>query len=278
MSRKFFRISLGGDRDTSTLKGFRRTYVGAIPGKIAQGMRNVQVENPVILIDEIDKLGIRSVQGDPSSVLLEILDPEQNSAFTDDYIDVPIDLSKVLFLCTANVEHTIPKPLLDRMEIINVSGYTHAEKEHILSKYLLPQAIEKAGLKGKESQFKLSPQSTKKMIEDYCREPGVRGLQRAIKRIMEKIAYNIVNGATGIDVNEANLEDYIGSPPFNSSRIYPQTPTVSCLRINLDREWSADCRTANWAGASPTSKPRRPGPGRTSRRPGSSRSPARWAT
>ncbi len=226
VSRKFFRISVGGDRDTSTLKGFRRTYVGAIPGKIVQGLRNVQVENPVILIDEIDKLGIRSIHGDPSSVLLEILDPEQNIAFTDDYLDTPIDLSKVLFLCTANTEHTIPKPLLDRMEIIQVAGYTHAEKDHIFTRYLLPQAIEKAGLKGKEDQFKITPQAKKKMIEDYCREPGVRGLQRAIKRITEKIAFKMVNGEKGLEVTENNLEDYIGHPPFHSSRIYTQTPPV----------------------------------------------------
>ena len=227
VSRKFFRISVGGDRDTSTLKGFRRTYVGAIPGKIVQGLRSVQVENPVVLIDEIDKLGGRSVHGDPSSVLLEILDPEQNGTFTDDYLDIPVDLSKVLFLCTANVEYTIPKPLQDRMEMINIAGYTHAEKNHIFSKYLLPQAIERAGLKGREKEFQLSQEATKRMIEDYCREPGVRGLQRAIKRIMEKIAYKVVNGDKNLDVNDKNLEDYIGHPPFYSARIYIQTPPVS---------------------------------------------------
>lgn len=220
------RISVGGDRDTSTLKGFRRTYLGSIPGKIVQGLKNVQVENPVILIDEIDKLGGRSVQGDPSSVLLEILDPEQNKTFTDDYLDVPVDLSKVLFLCTANVTDTIQKPLLDRMEVIQVSGYTHAEKKHILEKYLRPEAILKAGLKGKESEYTITEEASRIMIENYCREPGVRGLQRSIKRILEKIALKIVSGSKNIVVSPESLDDYIGYPPFQSARIYPITPPV----------------------------------------------------
>ena len=138
LGRKFARIALGGDRDTSTLKGFRRTYVGAIPGKIVRALKTVEVENPVLLIDEVDKIGQRSVHGDPGSALLEILDPEQNSSFTDDYLDMPIDLSKVLFLCTANILDTLHPALLDRMEIIKVSGYTHNEKKHILDGYLLP--------------------------------------------------------------------------------------------------------------------------------------------
>jgi len=237
VNRKFFRISVGGDRDTSTLKGFRRTYVGAIPGKIVQGLRNVQVENPVILIDEVDKLGGQSQHGDPSSVLLEILDPEQNTNFTDDYMDVSVDLSKVLFLCTANTQYTIPKVLLDRMEVIYVAGYTHAEKDHIFTKYLLPQAIDRAGLKGKEKEFEITLDAKKKMIEDYCREPGVRGLQRSIKRITEKIAYKMVNEEKDLKVNEKNLEDYIGHPPYHSSRIYSTTPPVFFYKFaTLKRE------------------------------------------
>eukprot|EP01022_Parablepharisma_sp_SALTPOND_P004364 TRINITY_DN120164_c2_g1_i1.p1 TRINITY_DN120164_c2_g1~~TRINITY_DN120164_c2_g1_i1.p1 ORF type:complete len:560 (+),score=44.25 TRINITY_DN120164_c2_g1_i1:1545-3224(+) len=226
VNRKFFRISVGGDRDTSTLKGFRRTYVGAIPGKIIQGLRNVQVENPVILIDEIDKLGERSVHGDPSSVLLEILDPEQNTNFTDDYVDIPVDLSKVLFLCTANTLNTIPKPLLDRMEIINVAGYTHAEKRHILNRYLLPQEMDRAGLTGKDKEFSITDDAKNEMIVNYCREPGVRGLQRSIKRIMERLALKMVTNEKDLTVSAKNLEDYIGNPPFHSARIYPQTPSV----------------------------------------------------
>jgi Lon-like ATP-dependent protease len=138
LGRQFHRISMGGDRDTSSLKGFRRTYVGAVPGKIVRALKTVEVENPVILIDEVDKLGQRSQQGDPGSVLLEILDPEQNNSFTDDFLDVPIDLSKVLFLCTANMLDTLHPAVLDRMEIIEVAGYTFEEKKHILNKYLLP--------------------------------------------------------------------------------------------------------------------------------------------
>lgn len=138
LGRKFVRIALGGDRDTSTLKGFRRTYIGAIPGKIVRALKTAEVENPVLLIDEVDKIGQRSIHGDPGSALLEILDPEQNKSFTDDYLDVPIDLSKVLFLCTANILDTLHPALLDRMEIIKVSGYTHNEKRHILDGYLLP--------------------------------------------------------------------------------------------------------------------------------------------
>jgi len=226
VNRKFFRISLGGDQDTSTLKGFRRTYVGAIPGKIIQGLRTVQADNPVILIDEVDKIGIRSHHGDPGSVLLEVLDPEQNSAFTDDYIDVPVDLSKVFFLCTCNTEYTISKPLLDRMEIIQVSGYTHAEKDHIYEKYLLPKAIEKAGLKGKEQEFEITKEAKKRLIEDYCREPGVRGVQKAVGRITEKLAFKIVNNEKDLKVTEENIEDYIGHPPFHKARIYKETPPV----------------------------------------------------
>ena len=131
---------MGGDRDTSALKGFRRTYVGAVPGKIIRALKTVEVENPVILMDEVDKLGVRSQQGDPASVLLEILDPEQNDKFTDDFLDVPIDLSKVLFLCTANMLDTLHPAILDRMEIIEVAGYTFEEKNHILNKYLYPEA------------------------------------------------------------------------------------------------------------------------------------------
>ena len=146
LGRKYVRIALGGDKDTSSLKGFRRTYVGAIPGKIVRALKTAEVENPVILIDEVDKIGQRSVHGDPGSALLEILDPEQNNAFTDDFLDVPIDLSKVLFLCTANMLDTLHPAVLDRMEIIEIAGYTHREKRHIMDSYLIPDAIKKAGL------------------------------------------------------------------------------------------------------------------------------------
>ncbi len=202
LNRKFIRISLGGDRDTSSLKGHRRTYVGAIPGKIVKALKTAGSENPVILLDEIDKLGERSMQGDPSSVLLEILDPEQNYAFTDDYLDTPIDLSKVLFICTANNLSTVQQPLLDRMEVIEVSGYTFNEKKFIFEKYLQPKAIKNAGLDNmksritidenntiKESQYSIDDKTVDKLINDYCRESGVRSLQRYTNRIYEKVSF-----------------------------------------------------------------------------------------
>lgn len=200
LNRKFIRISLGGDRDTSSLKGHRRTYVGAIPGKIVKALKSAGSENPVILLDEIDKLGERSIQGDPSSVLLEILDPEQNHAFTDDYLDTPIDLSKVFFICTANNLSNIQQPLYDRMEIIEVSGYTFNEKKFIFSKYLQPRAIKNSGLDNllsrpgvdenntvKQPKYSVDDSTVDKLINDYCRESGVRSLQRYTNRIYEKV-------------------------------------------------------------------------------------------
>ena len=179
---------MGGDRDTSSLKGFRRTYVGAVPGKIVRALKMVEVENPVILIDEVDKLGQKSAQGDPGSVLLEILDPEQNNKFTDDFLDVPIDLSKVLFLCTANTLDTLHPAVLDRMEIIEVGGYTFSEKQHILNEFLLPEAIKKAGLNPVIHNFSVPAEIKDHLIENYCREPGVRSLKKYINKICEKIA------------------------------------------------------------------------------------------
>lgn len=217
---------MGGDRDTSALKGFRRTYVGAVPGKIVRALKTVEVENPVILIDEVDKLGQRSQQGDPGSVLLEILDPEQNNKFTDDFLDVPIDLSKVLFLCTANMLDTMHPAVLDRMEIIEVGGYTFDEKRHILNEYLLPEALQKAGLKEGEHLFEL-PQATRDyIIEYYCREPGVRSLKKYINKVCERIAYKIVDtdNKEKIVVTSDNLEDFIGSAVFQSKRFYKDMP------------------------------------------------------
>ena len=186
LNRKFKRISLGGDRDTSSLKGFRRTYVGAVPGKLIKALKDAGTENPVILLDEVDKLAERSMQGDPSSVLLEILDPEQNYAFTDDFLDVPVDLSKVFFLCTANDLSTIRGPLTDRMEIIEVPGYTFQEKLHIYHKYLEPKAIEKSGIT-EEHKYSIQEGTIEKLILDYCRESGIRSLQRYTNRIFEKV-------------------------------------------------------------------------------------------
>lgn len=216
---------MGGDRDTAAFKGFRRTYVGAVPGKIVRALKTVEVENPVILIDEVDKIGQRSQQGDPGSVLLEILDPDQNNKFTDDYLDVPIDLSKVLFLCTANNLDTLHPAVLDRMEIIEVGGYTFDEKKHILDEYLIPEALKKTGLKP-EHKFDL-PEATKDfIIEMYCREPGVRSLKKYINKIFEKVAFKIVEGDNSamitVDIN--NVEEFIGSAKYHSSKFYKNMP------------------------------------------------------
>lgn len=193
LGRKFIRISLGGASDTSTLKGHRRTYVGAVPGKIVKALKTAEVENPVILIDEVDKIGVRSAHGDPGSALLEILDPEQNKAFTDDYLDVPIDLSKVLFVCTANDLSQLHPAVLDRMEIIELAGYTHIEKLHILDNYLYPEAIKAAGLAQYMTNIRVPSQVRNYIIENYAREPGVRSLKKFINKICEKIAFKIVD-------------------------------------------------------------------------------------
>lgn len=190
LDRKFIRISLGGDRDISNLKGHRRTYVGAIPGKIVKALKTAGSENPVILLDEVDKLTERSQHGDPSSVLLEILDPEQNNSFTDDYLDTPIDLSKVFFLCTANTVTTIQQALHDRMEIIEVSGYTFSEKKFIFNRYLKPKAIKNSGLSRYSEQELIDEQTVDKLINDYCRESGVRSLQRYVNKIFEKVKFH----------------------------------------------------------------------------------------
>ena len=230
LGRKFIRIALGGATDTSSLKGHRRTYVGAVPGKIVKALKDAEVENPVILIDEVDKIGQKSAHGDPGSALLEILDPEQNHQFTDDYMDVPIDLSKVLFLCTANDLSTLHPAVLDRMEIIEIAGYTHLEKLHILDQYLYPEAIKKAGLASYMSNIRISSEVRNHIIESYAREAGVRSLKNFINRICEKIAFKVVDdgdfsGSKCIDVEKTDLEDFIGPAIFSSKKIYEdQTP------------------------------------------------------
>lgn len=189
LNRKFVRIALGGVGDTSALKGHRRTYIGALPGKIVRALKTAEVENPVIMIDEVDKVGQRSTHGDPAAALLEILDPEQNKEFTDDFLDVPIDLSKILFLCTANALDTLHPAILDRMEIIKVAGYTHEEKKHILRNFLYPDAIKKAGLSSHIANINLADGFRDFLIENYAREAGVRSLKKFINRICEKIAF-----------------------------------------------------------------------------------------
>ncbi|KAG8882660.1 ATP-dependent Lon protease pim1 [Tulasnella sp. 332] len=189
LNRQFFRFSVGGLTDVAEIKGHRRTYVGALPSKIIQALKRVGTENPLVLIDEIDKVG-RGINGDPSSALLEMLDPEQNTAFLDHYMDVPVDLSRVLFVCTANTADTIPAPLLDRMEVIEVSGYVTEEKQVIADRYLAPQAKEATGLK--DADVTLTKDAVDMLIKFYCRESGVRNLKKHIDKIYRKAAFKIV--------------------------------------------------------------------------------------
>ncbi|KAI8324024.1 ATP-dependent protease La [Martensiomyces pterosporus] len=195
LNREFFRFSVGGLTDVAEIKGHRRTYVGAMPGKVVQALKRVQTENPLLLIDEIDKLG-RGHQGDPASALLELLDPEQNGAFLDHYMDVPVDLSRVLFVCTANVTDTIPGPLLDRMEVIRLSGYLADEKRAISQRYLAPQAKEAAGLAG--AHVSVTDDAVDALVRNYCRESGVRNLKKHIEKIFRKAALRIVESGVAV--------------------------------------------------------------------------------
>ncbi|KAL8735141.1 MAG: hypothetical protein Q9166_001017 [cf. Caloplaca sp. 2 TL-2023] len=189
LNRQYYRFSVGGLTDVAEIKGHRRTYVGALPGRIIQALKKCQTENPLILIDEVDKIG-RGHQGDPSSALLELLDPEQNNSFLDHYMDVPVDLSKVLFVCTANLTDTIPRPLLDRMEMIELSGYVADEKMAIAERYLAPAAKELSGLK--DVAVNLDKAAIEELIKSYCRESGVRNLKKQIEKVYRKSALNII--------------------------------------------------------------------------------------
>jgi len=216
LGRKFYRFSVGGIRDEAEIKGHRRTYIGAMPGKFIQAMKDAGTQNPVIMLDEIDKIGA-SYQGDPASALLEVLDPEQNSDFLDHYLDLRFDLSKVLFICTANQLDTIPRPLLDRMETISLSGYIASEKLQIARKYLLPRQLQRAGLK--RSDLKLNSTTLKEIIEGYARDAGVRRLEKQIGKIVRKAVVKILEGANKpIEVDGEDLKDYLGGPLFRDER------------------------------------------------------------
>ncbi|XP_033820972.2 lon protease homolog, mitochondrial [Periophthalmus magnuspinnatus] len=222
LNREYFRFSVGGMTDVAEIKGHRRTYVGAMPGKIIQCLKKTKTENPLVLIDEVDKMG-RGYQGDPSSALLELLDPEQNANFLDHYLDVPVDLSKVLFICTANVVDTIPEPLRDRMEMINVSGYVAQEKLAIAERYLVPQLRTLCGLS--EDKASISPDALNLLIRQYCRESGVRNLQKQVEKVFRKVAFCIVNGEQpSVSVTVENLQEYVGKPLFTVDRMYQDTP------------------------------------------------------
>ena len=219
LGKKFFRFSVGGMRDEAEIKGHRRTYVGAMPGKIIQAMKTVGVPDPVILIDEIDKMG-ESYQGDPASALLEVLDPEQNSSFQDFYIDLPYDLSNVLFIVTANDVSRIPEPLLDRMEIIELSGYTPNEKLNIGKGYLVPRLLKKNGLTSKEIRF--DSRALVLIAEEYAREAGVRSYEKLLDKVMRKVALEILEDPERklpISITPKNIEKYLGKPVFPADDI-----------------------------------------------------------
>jgi len=216
LGRKFYRFSLGGMRDEAEIKGHRRTYVGAMPGKFMQALRETGVSNPVIMLDEVDKIGA-SYQGDPASALLEALDPEQNKDFLDHYFDLRADLSKVLFICTANQLDTIPRPLLDRMDVTNLSGYITKEKIDIAKRHLWPRQLEKNGLTSK--QIKISDSVIRQIIEGYAREAGVRNLEKMLNKILRKAVVKILeNKDVTVNVGTKNLEEFLGAPYFRKDK------------------------------------------------------------
>lgn len=233
LDREFYRFSVGGMRDEAEIKGHRRTYIGAMPGKIIQALKISKTMNPVIMLDEVDKIG-SSFHGDPASALLEVLDPEQNSAFLDHYLDVPCDLSDVLFIVTANVLDTIPNALKDRMDVLRLSGYIGAEKCAIAKKYLIPKNRKKMGLKATQVIF--STPCINHIIHGYSREAGVRGLENNIKKILRKVAVKIVKGkdkgkAKQFRISSKNLTEFLGKPIFTSDRFYETTPVGVCTGL-----------------------------------------------
>ncbi|MFW6101371.1 MAG: endopeptidase La, partial [Bacteroidota bacterium] len=226
MNREFFRFSVGGMRDEAEIKGHRRTYIGAMPGKVIQSLKRTGTSNPVIMLDEIDKMGV-SFQGDPASALLEVLDPEQNKDFLDHYLDVRYDLSNILFITTANQLDTVPRPLLDRMEVIKLPGYILQEKVQIAKKYLIPRQIKEHGLK--KSEVNISDEALRRIIDEYAREAGVRSLEKNIAKIMRQVTLRqSETGQKRFSVTKNNLEKFLGNPVFTTEKLYSKKmPGVS---------------------------------------------------
>src|SRR5205814_822700 len=217
MGRPYVRISLGGARDEADIRGHRRTYVGAMPGRIIQGMKQAGAKNPVFLLDEVDKLGV-SFQGDPAAALLEVLDPAQNDSFTDHYLGVPFDLSEVLFIATANLLQYIPAPLLDRLETVNFAGYTEREKLEIAKRYLLPRQLQETGLA--PGQLTVSDGALSEIITSYTREAGVRQLEREIGKLARKVARKVAVGEVErLALDTPDVDDLIGRPKVHPERM-----------------------------------------------------------
>ncbi|AYB45827.1 endopeptidase La [Paenibacillus lautus] len=229
LERKFVRVSLGGVRDEAEIRGHRRTYVGAMPGRIIQGMKTSGSMNPVFLLDEIDKMA-SDFRGDPSSALLEVLDPEQNNTFSDHFVEIPFDLSNVMFVTTANVLHNIPRPLLDRMEVLNIPGYTELEKLQIANRYLLPKQKSEHGLE--PEQLILEEEALMKVIREYTRESGVRNLEQQVAALCRKAAKQIVTQQSeSIEIKAADIKEYLGIPKFRygMAELEDQVGTVTGL-------------------------------------------------
>ncbi|EEH18221.1 ATP-dependent protease La [Paracoccidioides brasiliensis Pb03] len=249
LNREYYRFSVGGLTDVAEIKGHRRTYIGALPGRVIQALKKCQTENPLILIDEVDKIG-RGHQGDPSSALLELLDPEQNSSFLDHYMDISVDLSKVLFVCTANMTDTIPRPLLDRMEIIELSGYVADEKMAIAERYLAPTAKEMSGLK--DVDVKLEKGAIEELIKSYCRESGVRNLKKQIEKVYRKAALNIIQSLPEqeMEAEETAVREEVKTAPEQEKKteeseeggeISPQVqPPIVAVHVPKDVHVSID--------------------------------------
>lgn len=220
LNREFFRFSVGGMRDEAEIKGHRRTYIGAMPGKLIQALKRTETSNPVIMLDEIDKIGT-SFRGDPASALLEVLDPEQNNSFLDHYLDIPYDLSNVLFVTTANVLETIPGPLIDRMEVIRLSGYIQQEKVEIAKRYLIPKQLEEHGFS--EDELTITDEAIAAIAQEYAREAGVRNLEKQIRKIIRKAALKQAESDEATTtVEKDDIREYLGKPPFHTEKLYNQ--------------------------------------------------------